>query len=114
MKYVLFCHLSAGAVVRHGGRVTHALSLTEQVQNKKSKKLLKNFLTHLVLYCIIMVAHRPLPIIQPYKSYKMSLREKSKIVCTSSMYTISVPKIDSHNGFFYCLFLAYLSVLKKG
>lgn len=66
--------------------------VVQVVQNKKSKKLLKNFLTHLVLYCTIMVAHRPLPIIQPYKNYKMSLREKSKIVCTSSVYAISVPK----------------------
>lgn len=66
--------------------------VVQVVQNKKSKKLLKNFLTYLVLYCTIMVAHRPLPIIQPYKNYKMSLREKSKIVCTSSVYAISVPK----------------------
>lgn len=66
--------------------------VVQVVQNKKSKKLLKNFLTHLVLHCTIMVAHRPLPIIQPYKNYKMSLREKSKIVCTSSVYAISVPK----------------------
>lgn len=66
--------------------------VVQVVQNKKSKKLLKNFLTHLVLYCTIMVAYRPLPIIQPYKNYKMSLREKSKIVCTSSVYAISVPK----------------------
>lgn len=91
MKYVLFCHLSAGAVVRHGGRVTHALSLTEQVQNKKSKKISKLLDTSDILSYTNRSAKNA-TIIQPYKNYKMSLREKSKIVCTSSVYAISVPK----------------------
>ena len=65
--------------------------VVQVVQNKKSKKS-QNFLTHLIFYRILIVAQKTLPIIQPYKNYKMSLREKSKIVCTSSVYTISVPK----------------------
>lgn len=89
------------------------VQVVQVVQNKRSKKSQKLLDTSDIL-SYTKHSVKTLPIIQPYKNYKMSLREKSKIVCTSSVYAISVPKIDSHNGFFYCLFLAYLSVLKKG
>ena len=67
------------------------VQVVQVVQNKKSKNL-KNFLTHLIFCRILIVAQKTLPIIPPYKNYKMSLREKSKIACTSSVYAISVPK----------------------
>ena len=65
--------------------------VVQVVQNKKSKKISKLLDTSDILsYTNRSVKNAT--IIQPYKNYKMSLREKSKIVCTSSVYAISVPK----------------------
>lgn len=78
-----------GAVFLFAPKVV--VQVVQVAQNKKSKKS-QNFLTDLMFCRILIVAQKNATIIQPYKNYKMSLREKSKIVCTSSVYAISVPK----------------------
>ena len=78
-----------GAVFLFAPKVV--VQVVQVVQNKRSKKSQKLLDTS---YILSYTKHsvKTLPIIQPYKNYKMSLREKSKIVCTSSVYAISVPK----------------------
>lgn len=78
-----------GAVFLFAPKVV--VQVVQVVQNKKSKKISKLLDTSDILsYTNRSVKNAT--IIQPYKNYKMSLREKSKIVCTSSVYAISVPK----------------------